>query len=277
MGALLAIFIFTIFLPGLGIMARADFCNHEMTDRTPLEVIQFTSFDAVTLDGYSRKLENLRANTELTFPEGQIFFVNKVLSDPKQHLSTYIADIGNGEALRIDRYPEAISDIETTRSMRSAYPLFLSLGIPVPKIIHPEALCTGCLVVENLNIQFTFEELLDRRNRGLILAQDFDPLMKEFYRFARLLAPFESLEAFHPGQIAYVKNRAWVLIDYGNFNRPFVEKNSYPRNRRTPFSSPGNCIFGALKPEELLQIELEIEQERHLRGMLNSGRHAVLA
>lgn len=138
-----------------------------------------------------------------------------------------ILDIGNGKVLRIRlsaykplRFWNALlnpaSMIDSLLNYTSGYRVLKQYGIPVPELTILSGHEKEFLIIEKINIQFSYNDYLDPEFANNFQDSELSKIDNDFLKFVSKTAEFRNIGDFGSNQLVYSKDRGWVLIDFSN-------------------------------------------------------------
>jgi hypothetical protein len=192
---------------GLGFLLALCFAQPAFAARVVL-------FDraGIQVADYGPLAAKIEAGDTLVFSDGKEFEIAGILGHGNV---TMVLGLADGRVLRVPigrgfhrsrGYPEYIS------SFLLAYPELAEAGVPVVKVYEHESREGEYALVEKLEIAFTLEDLI--KPQSTIMGEQRDRAVEGLIEFARKTWAFSEIGDFRAEQIAWVKDRGWVLFDF---------------------------------------------------------------
>ncbi|MBN1896521.1 MAG: hypothetical protein JW789_02220 [Candidatus Aenigmarchaeota archaeon] len=174
--------------------------------------VPITLFDhGKPVDAYIKIIRNIEQGVMIKFSNGQIFTIKKVLG---QGRTTRVVTVKESEyenwavRLNMKTNPEYINE------MLEREPELNQLGKNIVRLDERRSLKNEYCLVEILKIEFELHDYLsDYCNLGS------DEIDNYIIEFAKVSARFSFIGDFKSKQLAFVKGRGWVLVDYTQGNR----------------------------------------------------------
>lgn len=119
--------------------------------------------------------------------------------------------------------------IDSLNNYVSGYTKLKENGIPVPELkILPDHK-KEFLMIEKVNIEFSYRDYLDTDFIKTLSPKNLFQIDNDFLIFVRKTAQYRNLGDFNSNQLVYTKNKGWVLIDFSN-NHEMIQEGSIGGN-----------------------------------------------
>jgi hypothetical protein len=226
--------------------------------------------ESIPSPDYALKVKLIRKGDFITFSDGKIFSVKKVL--PRSVPLTTSYEVGDDRALivpnhvvQIDPFNplETMTYLDHIKKMKKGYASLKKHNINVVEILedHPPEY----LIVRSFNYHITYEDyLFDKKWKK------WSPTVKKLMqqrlvKFIRSTWKFEHISGLDPETLVYSHERGWFLRHYGS-----KHKYASKKSKRTVFSTITDPH--GKEPVRTLQIPLPKDIEKKMLREIASLR-----
>lgn len=218
-----------------GLCAELPFSARADADSAEIQTIRLFE-NGVESKQYHSIIEDLRDKriplpVFLEFSDGRKFKVNKLLGHGALTLVFGLAD-NHTQVLRVaqkvlvnqthEPFLEGFKQLDL-RNQSATH------QIPIPKIYHAESSPSEFVLVERVEPLFSLKDLAENRAPNRMA----DQARRDFFEFAKSTWDFQDLNDAHPGNILYVKDRGWMIMDLDGLS---IEWNKGSGTYNTNFS-----------------------------------------
>ena len=185
---------------------------------------QLFTAPGVQVAAYTQIVQDLKVGDELGFSDGKRVEVTQLLGNGA---TTKILGIGPGRAVRIPLKSGSFDKDHTFMDYIDNYVAgharLKARGAAVLDVYPEESLTREYATVEQLNIQFTYEDFLS--GKAALTAEQRTKVEADFVRFARTTWGFSIVGDQHTEQIAYT-DKGWLFLDFNDNHKPAMKVES---------------------------------------------------